>query len=153
LAGTHARIGGDEFLDTAGTGLFEACSRIGSCPVGDAKVTGGYDLKARLVIHTVGPIWAGGHLGEERLLEDCYERVLSLAVQYRVRTLAIPCISTGGRGYPADLAAVVAVRTCLRFLSSSSAPTVVKLCALHPDFDILRSLLALSTRDYFRSYL
>jgi serine/threonine protein kinase/O-acetyl-ADP-ribose deacetylase (regulator of RNase III) len=131
----------------AGPGLLGECYWISSCAVGDAHVTSGHNLKARLVIHTVGPTWAGGHLGEERLLEGCYERVLSLAAEHNVRTLAIPCISTGGRGFPARLAAIIAVKTTLRFLSSSRRPKTVQLCALQPDFDILRSLLARSSRE------
>ncbi len=95
----------------AGPELLQACRNLGGCPTGEAKITGGYRLRARYVIHTVGPVWRGGEHGEEDLLARCYRRSLELACQNGIRTLAFPCISTGVYGYPAEDAARVAVKT------------------------------------------
>jgi O-acetyl-ADP-ribose deacetylase (regulator of RNase III) len=95
----------------AGARLDEACDAIGWCDTGDAVATPGFDLPSRWVIHTVGPVWEGGALGEAVQLESCYRRVVAVAAELGARTLAIPAISTGIYGYPAEEAAAIAVRT------------------------------------------
>jgi O-acetyl-ADP-ribose deacetylase (regulator of RNase III) len=95
----------------AGPGLVEACRRLHGCEVGDAKATGGFNLPARWVIHTVGPVWRGGSTGEPELLASCYRRSLEVATELGARTIAFPAISTGIYGYPSDQAADIAVAT------------------------------------------
>ena len=95
----------------AGPQLLTACRRLNGCATGDAKITPGYDLPARHVIHTVGPVWQGGNEGEARLLASCYRRSLEVAATNRVRSVAFPAISTGVYGYPPNAAAEIAVAT------------------------------------------
>lgn len=95
----------------AGPGLLEECRLIGGCPTGEARITGGYRLPARHVIHTVGPVWRGGDAGEDELLASCYRASLALARAHAVESIAFPAISTGIYGFPADRAAEIAVRT------------------------------------------
>jgi O-acetyl-ADP-ribose deacetylase len=95
----------------AGPGLLAECRGLGGCATGDAKATGGHQLPARWVIHTVGPVWNGGHQGEEDLLASCYARSLEVADEVGAGSVAFPAISTGLFGYPPDQAAAVAIRT------------------------------------------
>ena len=95
----------------AGPELLAECRKIGGCPTGEARITRGYRLPARFVIHTVGPVWGGGGAGEAEKLASCYRSSLALARDHEVRTIAFPAISTGVYGYPAELAAEVAART------------------------------------------
>lgn len=98
----------------AGPELLAACRALGRCPPGEAVVTPGFKLKARLVIHAVGPVWDGGEKGEPALLERVYERALGLAKQNDVRSIAFPAISAGAYRFPASVAADIAVRAMLR---------------------------------------
>ena len=95
----------------AGPELVHECRLLGGCKTGDAKITRGYRLPARHVIHTVGPVWRGGGEGEQALLASCYRRSIALAVAHDVATLAFPSISTGIYGYPIERAAPLAVAT------------------------------------------
>jgi O-acetyl-ADP-ribose deacetylase (regulator of RNase III) len=95
----------------AGPGLAEECARIGGCPTGEARITGGYRLPAKHVIHTVGPVWHGGQQGEDALLAACYRNSLELARDHGVASIAFPAISTGIFGYPLDRATRIAVAT------------------------------------------
>jgi O-acetyl-ADP-ribose deacetylase (regulator of RNase III) len=95
----------------AGPELLDACRRLGGCSTGAAKLTLGYGLAARFVIHAVGPVWQGGMHGEAELLASCYRQSLKLAAENGVSSLAFPCISSGVYGYPIELAAEVAVAT------------------------------------------
>ena len=93
----------------AGPQLLEECRGLGGCETGEAKITSGYNLPARWVIHTVGPVWSGGGHGEEELLAQCYQRSLALAEQNLVKTMAFPAISAGVYGFPMERAARIAV--------------------------------------------
>jgi O-acetyl-ADP-ribose deacetylase (regulator of RNase III) len=93
----------------AGRELLEACRKIGGCPTGDARITPGFRLVARHVIHTVGPVWGGGARGEPDLLRRCYQQSLALAVAHDLRSIAFPSISTGAYRFPIDRAARIAV--------------------------------------------
>lgn len=98
----------------AGPRLLEACRPLRGCATGEAKITPGFSLPARWVIHTVGPIWHGGFKDEARLLEHCYQRCFELAVERDIRTIAFPAISTGAYGYPKDEAARIALSVMLQ---------------------------------------
>jgi O-acetyl-ADP-ribose deacetylase len=113
----------------AGPELLEECIALGGCPTGEAKITKGYRLPARHVIHTVGPIWQGGGEGEEELLASCYRRSLEVAADHGLRHVAFPSISTGAYGYPLFLAAPVALRAV--------AQTLVR----HPGIEEVRFVL------------
>ncbi|KPK12579.1 MAG: hypothetical protein AMJ68_01510 [Acidithiobacillales bacterium SG8_45] len=99
----------------AGPELLEYCRRLGGCPTGEARITPGFNLPAKNVIHTVGPVWHGGEQGEAALLASCYRQSLELAHENRVLSIAFPGISTGVYGYPKDEAAVIAVAVCREF--------------------------------------
>lgn len=101
----------------AGAELLEECRELGGCATGDAKITRGYKLPARYVIHTVGPVWHGGQHGEDELLASCYRRSLELLVEHGLRSIAFPSISTGAYGFPMDRAAEIAVREIAGFLN------------------------------------
>jgi O-acetyl-ADP-ribose deacetylase len=108
----------------AGPELVMACRPLGGCKTGDAKATAGFRLPARWVIHTVGPVWRGGHAGEPELLASCYRRSLEVAGELGARSVAFPAISTGVYGYPAEEAATIAVDTI------RGTPTSVELVRL-----------------------
>ncbi len=98
----------------AGPGLLTECRSLGGCPVGDAKITGGYQLPARFVIHTVGPVWSGGKRGEAETLANCYRNSLGVAVANEIKTIAFPAISCGVYRYPIEEAASIAVETAIK---------------------------------------
>ena len=101
----------------AGPRLLEECRRLGGCETGGAKITGGYDLPAKFVIHTVGPVWSGGGQNEPELLASCYRNSFTLALQNGVKTIVFPAISCGVYGYPVAEAVEIALRETLDFLS------------------------------------
>jgi O-acetyl-ADP-ribose deacetylase (regulator of RNase III) len=105
----------------AGPELLVECRTLRGCPTGEAKITRGYRLRARWVIHTVGPIWGGGHESEDELLANCYRRSLEVAIQNGVRSVAFPAISTGVYGFPLERATRIAVREVLAFLEKNAA--------------------------------
>jgi O-acetyl-ADP-ribose deacetylase len=112
----------------AGEELLEECRRLHGCRTGDAKITRGYRLPARQVIHTVGPVWNGGTGGEPELLASCYRRCLEIAVERGLASVAFPSISTGVYGYPLDLAAAIAVQTVRQFVRSDTSLQEIIFC-------------------------
>lgn len=127
----------------AGPELLEECRRIGGCPTGDARITKGYHLAAKWVIHTVGPVWSGGQRGEAALLRRCYERSLDLAAEHGIRSIAFPSISTGAYRYPIDQAARVAVDAVRARLERPTSIELVRfVCFSAGDLEVYRALLA-----------
>ena len=112
----------------AGPELLAECRTLGGCETGEAKITKGYRLPARHVIHTVGPIWEGGGAGEDRLLADAYANSLTLAKNHNLRSIAFPAISTGVYAFPPELAARIAVRTVVEKLSGDTHFNKVVFC-------------------------
>src|SRR6476469_9351188 len=104
--------------DAAGPKLLEECRKLGGCPTGEARITRAYDLPAKFVIHTVGPVWHGGKHNEDELLANCYRNSLKLAIENGVRTIAFPAISTGAYGFSMKRATEIAVREVRQFLTS-----------------------------------
>ena len=105
----------------AGPELLAECRTLGGCPTGEARITRGYRLPARFVIHTVGPVWQDGHHGEPALLASCYRNCLTLAVAHGVTSIAFPAISCGVYGYPRTAAAMIAVRETRGWLAGGAA--------------------------------
>jgi O-acetyl-ADP-ribose deacetylase len=103
----------------AGKGLLEECKKIGGCPTGEARLTSGYDLPAKYVIHTVGPVWKNGIKGEEKYLANCYRNSLQMALDNNIKSIAFPNISTGVYGFPKEFAASIALREVSSFLSKT----------------------------------
>jgi O-acetyl-ADP-ribose deacetylase (regulator of RNase III) len=126
----------------AGPGLLEECIGLNGCPPGEAKVTGGYNMNAKHIIHTVGPVWRGGASDENELLASCYQKSLSLAHDLRLKSIAFPGISTGVYGFPKDLAALIAISETRRFLKKSKYPDKVIFVAFDRDsYRIYESIL------------
>jgi O-acetyl-ADP-ribose deacetylase (regulator of RNase III) len=117
----------------AGPELLAACRLLGGCDTGDAKITPGFRLPAKFVIHTVGPVWRGGTHGEPELLASCYRRSLEVAIENGVRTIAFPAISCGVYGYPIDAAAEIAVGETRRVLADGDAIDRVLFVAFSDD--------------------
>jgi O-acetyl-ADP-ribose deacetylase (regulator of RNase III) len=127
----------------AGPELLAECRTLGGCPTGQAKITKGYRLPAKFVIHTVGPVWRDGRHGEDELLASCYRNSLALAAQHGVRTIAFPSISTGAYRFPMDRAARIAVAEIRKFLErGSGVEKVVLVCFGRAAFDVHRRALS-----------
>jgi O-acetyl-ADP-ribose deacetylase (regulator of RNase III) len=132
----------------AGPELREACAALGGCETGEAKITPGFRLKARHVIHTVGPVWGGGERGEDRLLASCYRNALALAAERGLASVAYPAISTGAYGFPPERAALIAVRTVAATLGQATAiERVVFCCFGAPSLKHHEAALAASRGD------
>ena len=128
--------------EAAGPQLYEKCRRMDGCETGDAKITDGYDLPAKYIIHTVGPVWRGGTDGEEKLLASCYRRSLEIAQENNIRTIAFPSISTGVYKYPIDLAARVAVRNVRKYLKENHYNVKVIFCCFSDkDLEVYKKIL------------
>ncbi len=112
----------------AGPELLKECRRLQGCATGEAKITKGYNLPAKWVIHTVGPVWRGGRQGEDELLARCYRNSLMLAVEYQIQTIAFPAISTGAYGFPVDRASRIAVSEIQQFLDANHLEQVILVC-------------------------
>jgi len=112
----------------AGPELRAACAKLGGCETGNAKITPGFRLPARYVIHTVGPVWGGGERGEDRLLANCYRISFALARDHGLTSIAYPAISTGAYGFPPDRAARIALRTVLAALAEDGSIERVEFC-------------------------
>ena len=126
----------------AGQELLEECKTLNGCETGEAKITNGYKLPAKYVIHTVGPVWKGGNKNEEKLLEGCYRNSLKLAVEHNIKTIAFPSISTGVYRYPIEKASKVALKTISDFLQQNeSVKKVVIVCFSQNDYDVYRDNL------------
>jgi len=126
----------------AGHAMLEECRTLKGCATGEAKITRGYQLPARFVIHTVGPVWRNGQSGEPDLLASCYRNSLKLAVDYHLKSIAFPAISTGVYGYPVELAAKVAVTTVRDFIRSpSSLEQILFCCFSASDLKIYQAIL------------
>lgn len=117
----------------AGPGLLEECKGLKGCAAGEAKITKGYLLPARWVIHTVGPVWQGGQRGENGLLASCYIKSLELAREYAVKTIAFPAISTGAYNFPSERAASIAVLEIRKFLQESELPEKIFLVCFNKE--------------------
>jgi O-acetyl-ADP-ribose deacetylase (regulator of RNase III) len=126
----------------AGPELLAECRTLGGCRTGEAKITAGYRLPAKYVIHTVGPIWGGGNRGEPELLANCYRNSLALATSHQIRKIAFPAISCGVYGYPIDEACQIAVRETQAYLDNNELPeTVIFVCFGREIYDAYRRLL------------
>ena len=125
----------------AGPELLEACRKFGGCRTGEARITPGFRLPAKFVIHTQGPVWHGGTNGEAELLASCYRNSLALAAEAGCRSIAFPGISTGVYGYPREQAARVALGVARQW-SGSLPETAIFVCFSDVDFELYRKLLA-----------
>ena len=126
----------------AGPQLLAECITLKGCPTGDAKITKGYQLPAKFVIHTVGPVWSGGKRGEDVLLKSCYQKSLQLAAAHQLKSIAFPCISTGVYRFPKDRAARIAVETVKESMKNFPClDRVVFVCFSSEDLELYQSLL------------
>lgn len=126
----------------AGPKLLAECAALGGCKTGDAKITKGYNLPAKFVIHAVGPVWHGGKKGEPQLLAGCYRRALELAHELGLKSIAFPCISTGIYRYPIEDAAQIAIQTVQETLARLNADLDVAFCCFSKqDFEVYLDIL------------
>jgi len=125
----------------AGPELLAACRKLGGCPVGEARITPGFKLPAAWVIHTVGPVWQGGHANEAKLLASCYHRCADLALKQAVNTIAFPGISTGAYGYPKQPAATIAVSAMQAY--EDKFEQIIFCCFSEADKKIYEKILSL----------
>ena len=105
----------------AGPKFLEECKKLNGCKTGEAKITQGYNLQSKFVIHTVGPIWNGGNYNEDELLTNCYLNSLKLAIENKIKTIAFPAISTGVYGFPLERAAQIAIKAVKKFIQSDKS--------------------------------
>ena len=130
----------------AGPGLLAECVTLGGCNTGEAKITGGYDLPSKHVIHTVGPVWDGGRANEDALLADCYRNSLKLGEGNGLRMVAFPAISTGVFGFPKERATRIAVREVRAFLDQDvGVDQVIFVCFSERDFGIYQRVLHMAS--------
>lgn len=126
----------------AGPQLLEECRELNGCPTGEAKITKGYNLLAQYVIHTVGPVWNGGNKNEDNLLADCYRNSLKIAVEYGIKSIAFPAISTGVYRFPLERASQIAVAEVTKFLKSNdSIDRVIFVCFDERTYGVYEKLL------------
>lgn len=125
----------------AGKALLEECRKLNGCKTGEAKITKGYDLPAKYVIHTVGPVYRNGASGEDGLLFGCYVNSMRLAEEYHVKSIAFPCISTGIYGYPFDKACEIALRAVFSFEGNTSVSHVFLVCYSEDDYRTYQEIL------------
>jgi len=127
----------------AGEQLLEECRTLNGCETGEAKITRGYNLPAKYVIHTVGPVWYGGNKNEVQLLEDAYKNSLELSAKKEIKSIAFPNISTGVYRFPKEQAAQIAIKTVKDFLQKNSNDVKVIFCVFSDeDYDIYKGLLS-----------
>ena len=150
-AANHSLLGGGgvdgAIHRAAGPELLAECRSLGGCETGQAKITQGYRLPARYVIHTVGPVWQGGENGEPEQLASCYRSSLRLAVEHGARRIAFPAISCGVYGYPVEAAALIAVREIRDFLATDDRIDLVYLVSFNDEIQSAyeRAIQRLST--------
>lgn len=126
----------------AGPELLEYNRKLGGCATGEAKISPGFRLPSKYIIHTVGPIWQGGTANEDQLLANCYQNSLKLAVENQIKTIAFPAISTGVYGFPLDRATQIAIRTVKGFLRDNDAiEKVVFVCFDDNTYEVYKRLL------------
>jgi O-acetyl-ADP-ribose deacetylase (regulator of RNase III) len=126
----------------AGSELLDECRKVGGCPTGEARITKGYRLPAKFVIHTVGPVWRDGKRGEDELLENCYRNSLNLAEEHGIKTIAFPSISTGAYRFPIVRASRIAVKTVHECLQKMiEIEKVIFICFSQGDYEIYQGTL------------
>lgn len=126
----------------AGPELLRECKTLNGCETGQAKITRGYNLPAKYVIHTVGPVWRGGNSNEDELLKNCYYNSLVLALQNNIKTIAFPSISTGVYGFPFERASRIAIKTAREFLTNNNGfEKILFVCFSEKDYDNFNLLL------------
>lgn len=125
----------------AGPELLKECKTLNGCNTGDAKITRGYHLNARYVIHTVGPVWHGGNSNEDKLLESCYKRSIDIAKANRIKSIAFPAISTGVYSFTLERATRIAFSTIITFLEKdSSIEKIIFVCFSRNDFEVYNKI-------------
>ncbi len=128
--------------NAAGPDLLTECESLNGCQTGQSKITSGYRLKAKHIVHTVGPIWYGGYRDEPELLASCYQTSLAIAKEKKIKTIAFPGISTGIYGFPKELAALIAVNETKRFLNKNNYPEkVIFVTFSNESYETYRKLL------------
>ncbi len=129
----------------AGPQLLEECKKLGGCLTGQAKITKGYNLPAKYIIHTVGPIWSGGNNNEDKLFENCYTNSLLLAIKNGIKTIAFPSISTGAYRFPIERASKIAYNTVREFLTTHTGLVKVIFCCFDDyTYEIYKQLITSS---------